>query len=90
MRRRQLSQYYHDSNSISATMVAHPDIQMRYILKQQDGFSGLEQINFEGDFTWAGQTKGRQDAQNALNGNQNLVNVVDLIAQWNYSETSFA
>ena len=83
MRQRQLSTYFHNSNSISATMIAHPDIQMRYVLKQQDGFGGLDMINFEGDFTWAAQTRGRQDAQNALNGNHNLVNVVDLIAEWN-------
>lgn len=66
-------------------MLAHPTIQMRYVLKQQDGFSGLEEINFEGDFTWPAQEKGRQNAQDALNGNANMVNVVDLIAHWNNS-----
>jgi len=66
-------------------MYGHPDIQMRYVIKQQDGFTGLDEINFEGDFTWPGQTKGRQDAQDALNGNANMVNVRDLMSHWNSS-----
>ena len=66
-------------------MYAHPNIQMRYVLKQQDGFPGLQMINFDGDFTWSAQTSGRQDAQDALNGNASMVNVVDLMTQWNNS-----
>ena len=33
-RQRQLKSYYHDSNSIASTMIAHPSLQMRYVIKQ--------------------------------------------------------
>jgi hypothetical protein len=48
-------------------MSAHPKVQVRYVFKQKDSFSGTSELNFEGDFTWSAQEAGRQDAYNALN-----------------------
>lgn len=61
-RKRDLSKYYHNSGSIAYTMAAHPDVTMRYVIKEVDGLGGLKQINFEGDFTWPYQQMGMQDA----------------------------
>lgn len=38
-------------------------------------------LNFEGDFTWPLQTKGMQDAKDALAGNGSI-NVADYINEW--------
>ena len=59
-RGRQLRTFYNDSNSIASALHAHPGVQMRYVIKQgDDGLGGLDQINFEGEFTWHLQETGR-------------------------------
>jgi len=52
MRARGLRQFDNNSNSIAASKLAHPDVQLRYVLKQLDGAGGTSMLNFEGDFTW--------------------------------------
>lgn len=81
MRARDLKHYTNNTNSISASKVAHPGIQLRYVMKQQGGIGGAAMLNFEGDFTWPLQTKGMQDAKDALAGNGS-VNVADYINEW--------
>jgi len=60
-------------------------MKIRYVLKQQSGYSGFDELNFEGSFTWPLQTKGMQNAQDALNGN-GVVNVADFINHWVQNE----
>lgn len=80
-RRRELRSYYDNSNSIAATQMAHPKVQLRHVIKQQEGLGGLDMIKFEGDFTWPIQTKGREQAQDALNG-VGVSNVQNTITDW--------
>ena len=51
-------------------MAAHPKVQMRYIVgeSKRDHLGGLDEMNFDGDFTWGIQEIGRQQARDALTG----------------------
>ena len=51
-RGRDLRHYYHNSNSIAASKLAHPDVKLRYVMKQTEGLGGFDMLKFEGDFTW--------------------------------------
>ena len=57
---------------------------MRHIVKQTTGnMSGLSELNFDGDFTWAAQLQGRQDAIDALNQmDSNGNGVAGYIREW--------
>ena len=69
MRIRDLRSYYLDTDSIATTMYSHPDVTLRYLIKQTGShFSGMDELNFDGTFTWPAQEQGRKDAQDALNG----------------------
>ena len=53
MRVRDLKQFYLNTDSIATTMYAHPDVKIRYLIKQTQGkATGLDELNFEGPFTW--------------------------------------
>ncbi len=52
MRKRTLHSYYSNTNSLATGMMAHPKVQMRYVVKQTNGFSALDELKFDGDFTW--------------------------------------
>mmetsp|Transcript_31468 Transcript_31468/g.41669 ORF Transcript_31468/g.41669 Transcript_31468/m.41669 type:complete len:138 (-) Transcript_31468:135-548(-) len=83
LRRRDLRNYYLDTDSIATSMYAHPDVQLRYLIKQSGvHFSGLDELNFEGDFTWPAQLNGRDDGKDALNG-ANGANVKEFFHEWN-------
>uniref|UniRef100_A0A7S3I5A2 Uncharacterized protein n=1 Tax=Favella ehrenbergii TaxID=182087 RepID=A0A7S3I5A2_9SPIT len=81
MRSRDLRHYVNNSNSITASKTAHPGIKMRYVLKQKNGYGGADMLKFEGDYTWPLQTKGRKNAQDALNGT-GYVNVAEFMNEW--------
>ena len=59
-----LRKYYGNTDSLAQSMMAHPTVQMRYIVGQSksDHLGGLDELNFDGDFTWGIQEIGRQDA----------------------------
>ena len=81
-RGRQIGKFYGDSNSLVYTMKAHPTVQFRYIVQQSVGkMTGLNELNMDGDFTWAAQEQGRTDAQNALNGSSQA-NVALYAQEW--------
>ena len=71
-------------------MNAHPRVQMRHIVKQTTGnMSGLSELNFDGDFTWAAQLQGRQDAIDALKqlkGQNGSGGVAGYIREWLHSD----
>ena len=46
--------------------------------------SGLNELNFDGEFTWPAQEQGRQDAMNALGGGAS--NVAGFLAEWLQTE----
>ena len=73
-------------DTLAKAFAAYPKIQFRYILKQRDGFSGKDELNMDGDFTWPAQLSGRTDAQNALAGVDGA-NVRDYIYEWNQNES---
>ena len=47
-----------------------------------DHTGGLSELNMNGDFTWANQLAGRQDAIDALQGSQS-VNLKQYFEEWN-------
>ena len=58
-RGRSVASYYGSTDSIAQSMAAHPDVNLRYVMKQTEGHaSGTSEINFEGDFTWPMQEQG--------------------------------
>ena len=69
LRARKISKYYGNTNSLVYTMKAHPTVNFRHVVNMSKdlGFTGLEELNFNGDFTWKGQEQGRTDAQSSLN-----------------------
>lgn len=58
-RSRDLGNYYVGTDSIASSMKAHPTMNWRYVVKQANGFSGLDEVNLDGDFTWSAQLDGR-------------------------------
>lgn len=66
MRARDIRYNYSNSNSIASAMRAYPEVNWRYILQQDDANTGINEIKFNGDFTWPLQENGRQVAQEAL------------------------
>jgi len=69
---------------MAQSMRAHPTVQYRYIVGQSmtDHTGGLSELNMNGDFTWANQLAGRQDAIDALQGSQS-VNLKQYFEEWN-------
>ena len=61
-RARDISKYYGGTDSIAATQLAHPKVQLRYVLKQETGLSGMDEVSFESELTWPLQEAGRQAA----------------------------
>jgi len=59
MRKRTIRSYYLSTDSIVTSMAAHPKVQMRYVVKQGDSFTGLDEIKFDGEYTWSAQMTGR-------------------------------
>ena len=52
-RGREIRKYYGNTDSLAYSMTAHPDLSIRYIIKQTVGHAGgLSELNFDGDFTW--------------------------------------
>ena len=57
LRARDLRSYYKNTNSIAAEMYGHPEVTLRYVVKQTaQHMSGLSELNFEGEFTQAAQS----------------------------------
>ena len=69
-------------------MKAHPTVQMRYIVGQSmsDHLGGLDELNFDGDFTWGIQEIGRQDAVDAIN-EVSQANIKGFFEEWNSDES---
>lgn len=84
LRHRQIHQFMGNTDSMAWSMTAHPDVKVRYVVKQSmaSHAGGISELNFNGDFTWNMQTAGRQDAIDALNGT-NGANVRDYLVEWN-------
>lgn len=82
-RGRSISKFYGNTSSLAYGMAAHPDMQLRYVIKQSETsyMGGLSELNFNGDFTWAAQEEGRANAISALNGDTS-VNVKDMFVEW--------
>ena len=51
---------YHGGNTIRDAEAAHPDVNFRYVVYQEEGFTSIGMINFDGDHTWKIQEKGRE------------------------------
>ena len=72
LRGRSVSKPYHGGNAIADAEQAHPDVTFRYVLNQEEGFTSIGMINFEGDHTWKLQEKGREQAQAALSAGEGV------------------
>ena len=66
LRARSIRAPYHSGNAVEDAKKAHPTVNFRYIIGQEDGFNSTGMINFNGDHTWKIQEKGREQAQTAL------------------------
>lgn len=60
MRARSIHGLYHGGNTVADARKAHPEVNFRYVLAQEDGFTSTGMINFDGDHTWKLQEKGRE------------------------------
>ena len=49
---RSLRKFAQSGNQLAYTMRSHPKVQFRYIVDQQNGYSGPDEITFDGSFTW--------------------------------------
>ena len=63
---------YHTGNAIADAQSAHPNVNFRYVVGQEDGFTSTGMINFNGDHTWKIQEKGREQAQQALDAGEGV------------------
>ena len=70
-------------------MKSHPKVQFRYIVDQQNGYGGEDEITFDGSFTWPLQEQGRTDAINALN-DTNQKNVLRYYKEWIANESQLS
>ena len=70
LRARSIHGHYHGTNTIADAFRAHPKVNFRYLLYQEDGFTSTGMINFNGDHTWKLQEKGRLQAQEALDAGE--------------------
>ena len=70
MRGRSIHGIYHGGNVIYDAEKAHPEVNWRYVIAQEDGFNSIGMIEFDGDHTWPLQEKGREQAQEALNAGE--------------------
>merc|ERR1712113_613013 len=70
LRKHALHKYYYNIDSMAQDIRANPDLNLRYVVLQsdQEHMGGLNELNFEGDFTWKAQMDGRQDAKDAIDG----------------------
>ena len=66
LRARNIHGLYHSGNTVADAEKAHPKVNFRYVVAQEDGFTSTGMINFNGDHTWKIQEKGREQAQAAL------------------------
>ena len=71
LRARDISYQYGNYNSIFHTIQANPEVNFRYIVRQEGAYSGLDQIKFDPELTWPLQVKGREVAQDIINNPQN-------------------
>ena len=63
MRKRSIHSFYGNTDSLATSLKAHSEVDLRYVIYQNGTyFSGLSELNFEGDFTWPIQEGGRTDA----------------------------
>lgn len=84
LRGRSIHGLYHGGNIIADTWYAHPDVNFRYVVSQEDGFTSTGMLNFEGDHTWKIQEKGRLQASQALDAGENTH--FELLMNWVESE----
>ena len=76
-----LSDQYQGSNIFRQDMVAHPDVNWRYVAWQTGTHAGgISEIEFDGDKTWPLQEQGRKDAQALLSAGENTH--VELFRNW--------
>jgi len=52
MRSRELSSLFHDTNSMESTLRQRPDVTVRHVVYQKTRYNALDELNFDGDFTW--------------------------------------
>ena len=83
MRGRSIRGPYHGGNAIADAYAAHPTVNFRYVIGQEDGFNSTGMINFEGDHTWKIQEKGREQAQAALTAGEGTH--FELLMNWHQS-----
>ena len=66
-RGRSIEKFYGNTDSIAQSMKAHPSVQMRHVVKQtKSHMSGLNELNFNGDYTQPAQDQGKKDGRDAL------------------------
>lgn len=87
LRRHDLRKYWLDMDSTATSIYGHPEVDVRYVIKQSGApFSGKDELNFAGDFTWSAQLNGREDGENAIKGTHGA-NVKEFINEWHADET---
>jgi hypothetical protein len=52
LRAKDLKELYSNYNAIADQIRAYPGLQYRYLVELEDAFSGLDELNFDGSFTW--------------------------------------
>ena len=79
-----IKKFYDNHNSIAQSMKAHPTVQMRHVVKQtKSHMSGLNMLNFNGDYTQPAQEQGKQDGKDAVNSqNYSTVDVGNFLNEW--------
>lgn len=65
-RAREINKDINSGNSIVQSMRAHPGVNFRHKFEENNGASGLSEINFDSKVTWPLQEAGREDAKNQL------------------------
>ena len=66
-RAKEIHHLYHNGNAVADARKAHPKVNFRYVIGQEDRANGLEMLQFDGAKTLHLQEKGRKQAFNALN-----------------------
>ena len=61
-RHQSIHKRYHGGNVIRFAEIAHPEVNFRYVIGQQDGYTSTDMLNFNGKHTWKLQQKGREQA----------------------------
>ena len=60
----------HGRFMVADALRAHPKVNFRYVLNQEEGFKVRGMLNFDGGHTWKLQEKGREQAKKALSAGE--------------------